>query len=451
MSRKPPAQPAAENSMIEWYGEVPRSIRAQTIAGLALMLLVCGGFGAWAGFAPLASAIIAPGSFVATSKNKIVQHLEGGIIRHILVEEGDRVAEGQDLVQLDETAALANARQLGLRQMRLEAILARLQAQARGADDFLPPASISGRLDDAEVRAIMDSQRENFRSTRLKLDNQLGLLRENATALSFQLGGIEGQIESMRRQRAILQSELDVKNSLLAKGIVTRSAISLLERAVADADGDIARLEAEARISQSQVAKYQLEMVQVTDSAQKAAFDEIQTVEAELDGVREQIRNAKSVLDRTMIRAPVAGIVIRSYYHTAGGVIESGRAIMEILPSNEPLIIEAQVPRMQIDEVHVGQFASIRLSALNQRTTPILDGKVIYVSADAVTASQASPNKDIYVARVEIPTEQLHRVKGFNPTPGMPAEILIQTHERTFFEYLAKPITDSMARAFREY
>jgi HlyD family secretion protein len=451
MSRKPPAQPAAENSMIEWYGEVPRSIRAQTIAGLALMLLVCGGFGAWAGFAPLASAIIAPGSFVATSKNKIVQHLEGGIIRHILVEEGDRVAEGQDLVQLDETAALANARQLGLRQMRLEAILARLQAQARGADDFLPPASISGRLDDAEVRAIMDSQRENFLSTRLKLDNQLGLLRENATALSFQLGGIEGQIESMRRQRAILQAELDVKQSLLAKGIVTRSAISLLERAVADADGDIARLEAEARISQSQVAKYQLEMVQVTDSAQKAAFDEIQTVEAELDGVREQIRNAKSVLDRTMIRAPVAGIVIRSYYHTAGGVIESGRAIMEILPSNEPLIIEAQVPRMQIDEVHVGQFASIRLSALNQRTTPILDGKVIYVSADAVTASQASPNKDIYVARVEIPTEQLHRVKGFNPTPGMPAEILIQTHERTFFEYLAKPITDSMARAFREY
>ncbi|HRP77728.1 MAG TPA: HlyD family type I secretion periplasmic adaptor subunit [Aquamicrobium sp.] len=447
MARKP----AAENAAIEWYAEVPRSIRVQTVAGLALMLVVCGGFGAWAGFAPLASAIIAPGSFVATSKNKIVQHLEGGIIRRILVEEGDRVEEGQDLVQLDETAALANARQLGLRQLRLEAILARLQAQARGADDFAPPASVSSRLDDAEVRAIMDSQRENFRSTRLKLDNQLGLLRENATALSFQLGGIEGQIESMRRQRAILQAELDVKQSLLAKGIVTRSAISLLERAVADADGDVARLEAEARISQTQVAKYQLEMAQVTDSAQKAAFDEIQTVEAELDGVREQIRNARSVLDRTMIRAPVPGIVIRSYYHTAGGVIESGRPIMEILPSNEALIIEAQVPRMQIDEVHVGQLASIRLSALNQRTTPILDGKVIYVSADAVTASQASPNKDIYVARVEIPTEQLHRVKGFNPTPGMPAEILIQTHERTFFEYLAKPITDSMARAFREY
>lgn len=440
-----------DQAAIEWYADVPRSIRKQTIVGLALMFVVGGGFGAWAGFAPLASAIIAPGSFVATSKNKIVQHLEGGIIREILVAEGDHVEAGQDLMLLDETAARANARQLELRKLRLEAIQARLQAQARGAADFTPPASLSEKLDDPEVKAILDSQRENFRSTRLKLDNQLGLLRENTAALGFQLEGIEGQVESMRRQKAILQSELDVKSSLLQKGIVTRSSISLLERAVADAEGDIARLEAEARISQTQMGKYRLEMAQVSDNAQKTAFDEIQTVEAELDAVREQIRNARSVLDRTTIRAPVPGIVVRSYYHTAGGVIESGRPIMEILPSDEPLIIEAQVPRMQIDEVRVGQLASIRLSALNQRTTPILDGKVIYVSADAVTASVSSPNKDIYVARVEIPTEQLHRVKGFNPTPGMPAEILIQTHERTFFEYLAKPITDSMARAFREY
>lgn len=442
---------AAEQPVLEWYADVPRSIRTQTIIGLALMFVVGGGFGAWAGFAPLASAVIAPGSFVATSKNKIVQHLEGGIIRDILVDEGDRVQAGQDLVRLDETAALANARQLELRKLRLEAIQARLQAQARGADDFVPPASISEKFDDAEIKAIIDSQRENFRSTRAKLDNQLRLLRENTVALTFQLEGIRAQVDSMRRQKAILQNELDVKTSLLQKGIVTRSSISLLERAVADAEGDIARLEAEGRISETQIGKYRLEMAQVADSAQKTAFDEIQTVEAELDSVREQILNARSVLDRTMIRAPVSGIVIRSYYHTSGGVIESGRPIMEILPSNEPLIIEAQVPRMQIDEVHVGQSASIRLSALNQRTTPILDGKVIYVSADAVTASVASPVKDIYVARVEIPTEQLHRVKGFNPTPGMPAEILIQTHERTFFEYLAKPVTDSMARAFREY
>jgi HlyD family secretion protein len=445
-------KPAApQNALNEWYSEVPRSIRAQTVGGLALMFVVCGGFGAWAGFAPLASAIIAPGSFVTTGKNKIVQHLEGGLIREILVTEGDHVKHGQDLILLDETAALATTRQLELRTLRLEAMVARLQAQSRGAESVVAPQTIADRIDDPEIASIMDSQLDNFRSTRMKIDNQLGLLRENVTALNHQRKGIEGQISSMQRQRAILNSELATKQSLLNKGIVTRSSVAMLERAVADADGDIARLDAEARMADTQISKYKMEMMQVADTVQKAAFDELQTIEVELDAAREQSRNARSVLGRTAIQSPATGIVVRSYYHSAGGVIESGKAIMEILPSDEALIIEAQVPRMQIDEVRVGQDALIRLSALNQRTTPILDGKVIYVSADAVTASAASPAKDIYVARVEIPIDQLHRVKGFNPTPGMPAEILIQTHERTFFEYLAKPITDSMARAFREY
>lgn len=435
----------------EWYAEVPRSIRKQTILGLALMILVGGGFGAWAGFAPLASAIIAPGSFVATGKNKIVQHLEGGVIEEILAHEGDTVREGQELIRLDETAALANVRQLELREHRLRAMLARLQAQARGAEAFEPPQAVVENLADADIAAIHDSQREIFTSALLKQKNQIRLLEENIQALSFQMEGIEAQVNSMQRQQAILKDEYASKASLLKKGIITRSSVRLLERAIADADGDIVQLESEGRIAQTQIAKYRMEIAQVRDSAQKAAYDEIQAVEADLDIVREQIRSARAVLGRTSIQAPVTGIVIRSYYHTSGGVIESGRAIMEILPSDEALIIEAQVPRMEIDEVRVGQAASIRLSALNQRTTPVLEGKVMYVSADAVTASATSPSKDIYIARVEIPNDQLQRVRGFAPTPGMPAEILIQTHERTFFQYLAKPITDSMARAFREY
>lgn len=164
----------ADNLMGEWYADVPRSIRAQTVFGLTLMFVVCGGFGAWAGLAPLASAIIAPGSFVATGNNKIIQHLEGGIIREILVDEGDRVKAGQDLIYLDETSALAQSRQLQLRALRLQAILARLQAEARGADGYETPQAITEELDDPEVLAINDSQVENFRSTRLKLQNQVG-------------------------------------------------------------------------------------------------------------------------------------------------------------------------------------------------------------------------------------------------------------------------------------
>jgi HlyD family type I secretion membrane fusion protein len=142
--------------------------------------------------------------------------------------------------------------------------------------------------------------------------------------------------------------------------------------------------------------------------------------------------------------------VVRLYYHTPGGVIESGKPIMEILPSDVPLIIEAQVLRTEIDSVKVGQEATVRLTALNQRTTPVLNGEVYYVSADSLPDAANNGAREVYLARVSLPVRELSRVPGFAPTPGMPAEILIQTAERTFFDYLTKPIRDSMARAFME-
>ena len=176
----------------------------------------------------------------------------------------------------------------------------------------------------------------------------------------------------------------------------------------------------------------------------------MQVVEAELDGIREQVRTAQEVLNRVDITAPVSGTIVRLYYHTAGGVVESGKAIVEILPSAEPLIIEAQVPRTNIDSVKIGLHATIRLSALNQRTTPVLEGKVFYVSADTITDQNSTAQQEVYLTRISIEPEELLRVPGFSPTPGMPAEIMIQTDERTFVQYLMKPILDSMSRAFRE-
>ncbi|MEM9787747.1 MAG: HlyD family efflux transporter periplasmic adaptor subunit, partial [Pseudomonadota bacterium] len=179
-------------------------------------------------------------------------------------------------------------------------------------------------------------------------------------------------------------------------------------------------------------------------------LDELQIVEAELDGIREQVRTAQAVLNRVEITAPVSGTIVRLYYHTAGGVVESGKAIAEILPADEPLIIEAQVPRTEIDSVQIGFPATIRLSALNQRTTPVLDGEVYYVSADTISNGAEAAQSEVYVARISIEPDELQRVPGFTPTPGMPAEIMIQTAERTFVQYLTKPIADSMSRAFRE-
>ena len=436
---------------LEWYSEVPRSIKKQTLFGLVLVVVLCGGFGLWASLAPLAAAVIAPGSFVATGENKIVQHLEGGIIKALLVREGDRVAAGEDLVQLDETAARANARQMKLRSLRLEGIMARLQAESHGLESYIPPTSILTNLDDPEVKAINDSQSDNFASARTKLATQIEVLEQNIAALQFQRDGSNAQIQSMQQQHALLRGDFERQSRLLTSGLVTRSAVSALERAIADAEGDIARLTSEVQSADAQIMRFRREMDQARDTAKQAALDEMQSIEAEFDAVREQIRQADSVLGRTVVKAPVAGTIVRMYYHTAGGVIESGKPILEILPSNVPLIIEAQIPRMQIDEVHENQVASVRLSALNQRTTPMLEGEVYYVSADAIAEGSGGTSSEVFIARISIAPEQLARVRGFTPTPGMPAEILIQTHERTFFEYLSKPVSDSMARAFREY
>ncbi|NTS30564.1 HlyD family type I secretion periplasmic adaptor subunit [Phyllobacterium sp. BT25] len=434
---------------LQWYDGVPRSIKPYTRFGIMLIIVCFGGFGTWAATAPLAAAVIAPGTFVATGKNKIVQHLEGGIIKDLLVREGDRVREGDDLLTLDETAPRANAQQLYLRQARLEAILARLHAIVRGEDRYQPPAIILDNIANPEIKAVNDSQSDNFNAAHSKYANEYQMMQRNISALEFRRIGRNAQIISTKKQLALLKDEYVAKDSLFRQGLMARSEVNVLERAIADGEGTIARLDAEIEEVNAQIEKLQKEMIQTKDTEKQAALDEIQSAEAELDTVREQSRQAENILERTVVKAPVAGTIIRLYYHTPGGVIETGKPIIEILPAGVPLIIEAQIPRMQIDEVKEGQVAHVRLSALNQRTTPIINGRVDYVSADSMT--DTNQHQEVYLARVSIPADELARVHGFTPTPGMPADILIQTHERTFFEYLAKPVIDSMSRAFREY
>lgn len=439
----------AELQNLEWYSGVPRSIRSQAIFGFALVALAFGGFGSWAAFAPLSAAVIAPGSFVATGENKIVQHFEGGIIKDLLVREGEQVTAGQSLLLLDETAAHANSQQLELRLLRLETIWARLNAEANNLDAYAPPAAVLARLGNPEVASIIESQRNNFEAARDKLVNETALMQQNVAALEHRVEGRRAQIDSMQRQLTLLREDYRVMADLQAKGVAAQSAVRTIERTIADAEGDVARLESEIQEAEAQIEKFRREIIQAHDAVRQAALDEMQSVEAELDALREQSQAANNVLARTTITAPVSGTIVRMYYHTTGGVIESGKPIFEILPADVPLIVEVKIPRMQIDEVRKGEPATVRLTALNQRTTPVLDGEVIYVSADTI-ADMADMNQEIYVARVSIPPEQLERVAGFTPTPGMPAEVFVQTRERTFFEYLVKPITDSMSRAFHE-
>ncbi|MFD1330039.1 HlyD family type I secretion periplasmic adaptor subunit [Mycoplana ramosa] len=436
---------------IEWYSEVPRSIRKQLTVGMILLCATFGGFGAWAFTAPLAAAVIAQGSFVATGRNKVVQHYEGGIIKELLVNEGDEVVEGQPLIKLDETAALAKERELFLRRIRLEATVARLTSQFEGDEQMEVSELLDKYRGDAEVWSIIVNQQLNFKAQRMKQSNELSLLSQNIKALEFRSIGYNRQRDAIIEQLSLLREEHQNKKKLVSMGLLRLTEMKAIERAMADAQGQIGRLEAEVAETQAQIVKGQQEISRAEVSYREDALDKLQAIQGELDTVREQARQAENILKRVTITAPVSGTVIRTYYHTPGGVIESGKGILEILPKGVPLIIEAQIPRNSIDSVAVGQTATVRLVALNQRTTPVLHGELFYISADALEDSKPGmPAHDVYLARIDIPASELAKVKGFHPTPGMPAEVMIQTAQRTFFSYLVKPITDSMSRAFTE-
>lgn len=443
--------PYEQSQPQEWYSELPRQVWRIGLFGLLLMTFCLGGFGYWAFSAPLAAAVVSQGSFVATGRNKILQHFEGGIIDQIIVSEGDFVGAGDPLITLDTTAAETKLKELRLRSARLEAMVSRFQAEYASADRLeFSPGLKTQASDNVDLSQILNNQMQSFILSRDKLQNELGLLDANVSAQKLRKWGYQEQRQSLLKQVVLLEEDYDSKTALFEKGLTRKTEINSLQRSIVEANGQIARVVAEIGESDSMIDKYKKQAIQTQHAYKEAALDELNAAQAELDSINEQILQAQDVLRRTDIVAPVAGTVVRMYYHTSGGVIKGGQEIAEIIPHDAPLIIETLIPRNDIDSVQLGQHAFIRLSALNQRTTPVLDGEVIYVSADSILNQADQTNPEVYIARINLATESLGQVPGFAPTPGMPAEILITTQERTFFQYLTKPIVDSMSRAFRE-
>jgi HlyD family type I secretion membrane fusion protein len=436
-----------------WYADIPRSARAPTLFGVVVLAVSVLGFGVWGGTAPIAGAVVASGMFVATGQNKIIQHLEGGVIREILVREGDRVEANQPLVHLDETAPRTELRRLELRHTRLMAMDARLQAEMREASDIDFPQDVLAGLDDPDVKTIVENQRLTFEARKRALDSEIATIKDGINALQERINGSKLQIAGVHEQLKLLDEEIEAKSHLLKSGFVRKPELLVLQRAYANLQGELGRLQGEMGDARERIARANEQIAGVRKTAIKTAVEQLHDARAELHDVRERIRAARGVLDRVTITTPVRGVVVKLRYHTPGGVIEAGKNIMEILPLDAELIIEVRIRPQDIDSVKRGQHAMVRLTALSQRITPMIGGEVIYVSADALPdekkGTQQTPS-DIYVARIKLDAAEASTLHGFNPTPGMPADVFITTVERTFFEYLTRPIRDSMARAFRE-
>lgn len=436
-----------------WYADVPRNTRGMTIAGVVIVATTVMGFGVWGNTAPIAGAVIATGVFVTTGQNKTIQHLEGGVIREILVREGDVVVPGQPLVRLDDVSPRAELRRHELKLYRLEAIEARLKAEVAGRGDFAVPSHLVAQRFDPDVASMIASQQAAFRARRNNTESEIAAHQKSIEALEEKIAGSRTQLAGVRQQMLLLKEELEGKQALLQRGYVRKPEVLSLQRLFANLGGEAGRISGDIGDARERIARSMEQIDGVRKNAQKLASDQLQDISAELNDVRERIHTVKGTLNRSVITAPVKGTVVKLRYHTAGGVIEPGKNIMEIVSLQDELIIEARVRPQDIDKIRHSQLASVRLTALNQRTTPMVTGRVIYISADALPdeKQRAYPGvPDLYVVRARLDAKSLAAVPDFQPTPGMPADVYIQTTERTFFEYLLQPLKDSMARAFRE-
>lgn len=418
------------------------------IAGGLVIALFFGGFGAWASLAPLASAAIAPGTVRAEGNRKTVQHLEGGIIGELLVREGDRVEAGQALIRLDTTAASSRYEAIRHQHDLFEASQARLLAeQARAARIAFPPG-LEDRRTEPRVAMLLGNQEEIFATRRQSYEGQRDILGKRIEQLGSQIAGLEAQIASAERQLELIGSEQRTVADLVRKGLERQPRLLDLQRRAAALEGSRAESRSEIARAEQTIGETRLRILALDDEQSEKVATELESVQAELARAEEELTAATDVLRRRVIAAPLAGTVVNLQFFTPGGVISPGAPILDIVPVEDRLLIEAQLSPLDIDVVHPGLQAEIRLTAFKQRRTPSLYGSLLQISADRFIDERSGA--PYYKVLVEVPAEELARAGDLELYPGMPTEVMIRTGERSFFAYMMQPVRDSFARAFNE-
>jgi HlyD family secretion protein len=433
--------------IMAWHSGVNTGIAGPVLAGMATLAIGFGGFGAWAAMAPLEGAIIAQAKVAVTGSNKVVQHLEGGLVKEILVEEGQRVAAGEAVLVLDGTASRSQHNRLKIQLATLEAIGARALAERNGLEKLEFPAAVAA--DQAEqVITLLQDQEAEFEAGLQKHHAGLGILDQQIAALEELIAGHEIQKRETELQIDLLAEEREAFEALLAKGLTRKSQVLALKRSEADLKGREGQLVAAIAQARQSIAEIR-ERIEQTESARiEEASARLSEVRSKRSEVIEQLNAAEDVSERIVVRAPAAGTVIGLTKYNSGAVIAPGQELMTIVPEGTALVVEAQVRPQDIDEVRVGQAARLTFSAFDPRETLPVAGKVVYVSADRLEDERTG--EAYYLARLEISTESAPGLDPARIGPGLAAEVFITTGDRTFLDYLTAPLTRTLSRSFRE-
>ena len=425
-------------------------MRELVVAGAALVGIFIIGAGTWAAMAPLESAAVASGTVVSDSHRKTVQHLEGGIIGAILVHDGDSVRAGQVLIRLDDTKARTTLSALLGQLADAKARQARLLAERDELEAIDFPADLRGRAgEDATLAAAIAGQRKIFETRRLLMDSKIAAIHERIAQVNEQINGHHAEITSLTKRIALLQEEMAGVEQLVSHGLERKPRLLQLQREMADMEGRRGDTLAQIAKAKQTIAESEVDILGLKHDRQKDVADELRETEKKLHELEEQSQAAADVLARTEVRAPENGTITELRVHTPGGVVNPGEALLDLVPQADRLVVEAKVRPEDIDRVHEGLPAQVRLLPYKQRRTPPIAATVVYVSADRLVDKHS--NESYYEAKLRVDEAQLAGLGDeVKLVPGMPSEAMIKTGETTVAAYALSPILDSFHRAFGE-
>lgn len=431
------------------HSENKPSIKKFLSFGMIVIIIFFGSFLIWAFFAPLESAAIAPGKITVAGKRRTIQHLEGGIIKKIFVKDGTKIKKGQILIQLDDVESNAVYQLRRNEVFELSAIESRLVAEFKNYNEIKFSEILLNNQNKEKAKQIMASQISIFNENQKAFSENLKILQQRIQQLQEQIRGYESSEKAVEKQLALIQEEIKSVAYLEAKKLIERYRLLALQREDASLSGKKGELTAGIAAIKEKIGETKLQISKIKTSHRREILLELRQTQQKLAEAIQKEKAAKALLNRTMIRSPIDGTVVGMKIHTLGGVIRPGESVMDIVPSHEELIVEAEINPLDIDVVHPGLTAKVQLVSFNLRNTPMLFGKVTNVSADAF--SDQNTGKSYYMAKIVIDQKELNKLKqGQALYPGMPVQVMIITAKLTPFQYFISPIRNSFNRAFRE-
>ena len=426
--------------------ERPRT-RGTILFGMLAIAAFLGVFVAWSVLAPLSEAAIAPGMIKVEGTRRTIQHLEGGIVREILVRDGDRVRAGQVLMRLDDIRAGADLETLRSQRWSLMAHDARLAAELSGQPDIRFPADLAGAAEPRATDAAA-GQRAVFEARRAALTSQVAVQEARIGQQEALISGATGQLRAQRQQLDLIRREEEITRGLVQQGLQRLPTLLALQRAAAGLEGQAIDLEGQVERATQAIAEARSTIAGILGQRQQEAAAEQREVRTRLAEVEERLRTAADIAIRRDIQAPEDGTILNLRLFNIGAVARPGEPVMDLVPTQDRLIAEVNVQPFDIDVVHVGLRAEVRLPAFKQRLVPYLHGHVTFVAQDVTIDDRTRQSH--YRVHILIDAAQLDQARGVQLVPGMPVEAMIQIGERSFLRYITQPIRDSFTRAFRE-